>query len=65
MSVKILNASAWDDISKTGMISDVTLQQRGITLDLLNSSLANVDEACSDVNIAAMVAYLSFDVRTS
>ncbi|KAL1965848.1 hypothetical protein VTN77DRAFT_5169 [Rasamsonia byssochlamydoides] len=61
ISAKILNASAWDDLNGAGGISDVTLHQRSIALSLLNDALANLDEACSDVNIAAMMSFLTFD----
>jgi hypothetical protein len=63
MSSKILNASAWDDISSTGEISDLTLQQRTITRNLLNASFENMEEGCSDSNIAAMIAVLLMDVQ--
>ncbi|KAH8811316.1 hypothetical protein F5884DRAFT_781762 [Xylogone sp. PMI_703] len=61
MSVKILNASAWDDLSRAGRISDITFHQRNITLKLLNDSLSNPDEASSDANIGAMISYNSFN----
>jgi hypothetical protein len=64
MSSKILNASAWDDLSISGEISDLTLQQCVITRKLLDDSLSVGEEACSDVTIAALVALILFDVRT-
>jgi hypothetical protein len=64
MSSKILNASAWDDISTTGETSDLTRQQLTITRNLLNTSFDNLEEGCGDSNIAAMIAVLLFDVTT-
>ncbi|KAJ5198060.1 uncharacterized protein N7498_007177 [Penicillium cinerascens] len=62
MSSKILNASAWDDLSITGKISALTLQQCAITRRLLNDSFSEGGEACSDVTIAALVAVFLFDL---
>lgn len=62
MSSKILNASAWDDLSSTGEIGTLTIQQCGITRRLLNDFI-NDGQECSDVTLAALVAVLLFDVR--
>jgi len=62
MSSKILNASAWDDISTNGHISDLTYQQCNITRRLLSQSLEDREVALSDMNIAALIAILLFDV---
>lgn len=63
MSAKILTASAWDDINNVGEISNLTLEQGVITRRLMNDSFNNVHEASSDVNIAALISLLIFDVR--
>lgn len=65
MSAKILNASAWDDLSATDNISAITLQQSHITRQLLNESLANREQCFSDVTTAALIAVLLFDVRAT
>lgn len=65
MSAKILNASAWDDLSSTENISAITLQQSHITRQLLNESLAYQEQCFSDVTTAALIAVLLFDVPTS
>ncbi|CEJ57222.1 hypothetical protein PMG11_05923 [Penicillium brasilianum] len=62
MSAKILNASAWDDISSTEHISAITLQQSHITRRLLNESLAHQEQCFSDVSTAALIAVLLFDL---
>ncbi|PLB50215.1 hypothetical protein P170DRAFT_139099 [Aspergillus steynii IBT 23096] len=63
MSAKILTASTWDDLNNTGEISNLTLKQGVITRRLIIGSLSNIHEASSDVNIAALVSILIFDVR--
>lgn len=62
ISSKILNASAWDDISTKGHISDLTFQQCHITRRLISQSLEDRAVAFSDMNIAALIAILLFDV---
>ncbi|KAK5790074.1 hypothetical protein VI817_007361 [Penicillium citrinum] len=62
MSTKILNASAWDDLNTEGQISDLTLQQHVITRKLLGQVLEDVELACSEPTLAALVATLLFDV---
>lgn len=64
MSSKILNASAWDDLTATGEIGALTLQQCGITRRLLNDSINDGQEG-SDVTVAALIAVLLFDVCLS
>ncbi|KAJ5594254.1 uncharacterized protein N7459_000462 [Penicillium hispanicum] len=62
MSSKILNASAWDDLSAVGRISGLTLQQGAITRRLFDESVRTREEVCSDVNIATLIAILLFDL---
>ncbi|OOQ81812.1 hypothetical protein PEBR_43273 [Penicillium brasilianum] len=63
MSAKILNASAWDDLSSTEHISAITLQQSHITRQLLNESLAHQEQCFSDVSTAALIALVNFDLN--
>ena len=42
---------------------NLTLEQGVITRRLMNDSFNNVHEASSDVNIAALISLLIFDVR--
>lgn len=62
MSTKILNASAWDDLNTEGQVSDLTLQQHVITRKLLGQVLEDVELACSEPTLAALVATLLFDM---
>lgn len=63
MSVKILNASLYDDLnSPSGDIAPVTLSQRNIAMGLLSESLTHAAEAVSDVNIASLISFLTFEV---
>jgi hypothetical protein len=64
MSVKILSASFWDDLnSSTGEVTQVTLHQRRISMSILNESLTQEQEAINDVNIMALIAFLTYEVR--
>jgi hypothetical protein len=62
MSVKILNASAWDDINETGRISPWSFHQRSVSLKLLHDLLSQLQHACSDVTIATLQGLLGFEV---
>jgi hypothetical protein len=63
MSTKVLNASMWDELeSPSGQIIHVTQVQRQIAMKLLTESLSREEEALSDVSIASLSAFLTFEV---
>ncbi|KAH8692222.1 hypothetical protein BGW36DRAFT_387205 [Talaromyces proteolyticus] len=67
MSVKVLNATLYDDLQQTRSgesVSTVTLWQRQISMRLLTESLHREEEALSDANIASLISFLSFEMVT-
>jgi hypothetical protein len=65
-SSKLLNASGWDDILVTGVLSPWTIRQRFVTIRLLNDTFTNDAGARNSlVTVAAVQSLLGFEVSVS